>query len=49
MSVIIDLLNLLKIHIDGPEGHVLVGDALVNVPASPAMVLAPLVPLSVSL
>ena len=31
MSVIIDLLNLLKIHIDGPQGHVLEGDALVNV------------------
>ncbi|CAN7534883.1 M10 family metallopeptidase C-terminal domain-containing protein [Phyllobacterium sp. LjRoot231] len=31
MTFIVDLLNLLKIHIDGPEGHVLEGDALVNV------------------
>lgn len=31
MSVIIDLLNLLKIHIDGPQDQVLEGDAAVNV------------------
>ena len=31
MSVIIDLLNLLKIHIDGPEGHVLEGGALADI------------------
>ncbi|RCW85186.1 calcium-binding protein [Phyllobacterium bourgognense] len=36
ISVIIDLLNLLKIHIDGPQDQVLEGDALVNILAGGA-------------
>lgn len=36
MPLIIDLLNLLKIHVDGPQGHVFEGGALVDIFAGTA-------------